>query len=191
MGGSTVLNYAIRGKHRKEIAGIVSMSPQIMYTPFDNQNIFKKLLWPIVSLIAPNYQICTAPNTEERIHTGVMFTHDKEIARMVAEATEMAPFIGTLRQMYHMLRRASKLLDYSYVKNIEPDLPILIQHASTDELCSVEGARKFMKHGLKNVRLIEYDGAGHCLQLEIDEFRIPTFNDELWFLKNPEEFIKA
>ncbi len=183
MGGSIALNYGIRGKHRKELAGIVACSPEIKFHPFCGPNRFLSSILPILSKIIPNVQIGSG------IDPRLVSTHDKVRAQGIYD-DELSCMLTTPKFLYHMLRRGLKLLDYSYAKDLEPTVPVLIQQGTGDIVCSIEASRKFVKHGFKNVLMLEYPDAHHCLYMETEEYAKQGFSD-LWdFLNDPQSFLK-
>ncbi len=180
MGGGIVINYSIIGKHKKELAGIVVCAPVLIVNPA-TLNSYSRMLMPFGSLLLPNYQVSTGLDASK-------LTHDMSLQKEIKE-DKLSPFVGTVRQLYHMIRRGYKALDFEYAKNIERTVPVLIQHSNADQINDISGSRAFNKHGFENVKLLEYDGAYHSLYMESDEYRLPIFSDLETFLKDPKTFV--
>ncbi len=183
MGGASTLQYSIMGKYRDQLKGIASSSPLIIPYPEVNPNFFiRNIILPIASILFPFFHM----------ETGLTqyLTHNPTV-REEFLTNKLSPCITTFKQLYDMITLGIKLTKIEFTKTIKGDLPVLIQQGTDDRVCDINGARLFIKHGFKNVKLIEYPGAYHFLYCESEKFKKIVFEDLIEFLTDPQALIDS
>ncbi len=183
MGGALALQYSIMGKYRDQLKGIVSSAPMITPYPSISPNFFiRHFVLPIASILYPFGHMKT--NLTDYLSHNIAVKDE-------FYSNKLSPCIITFKQVYDMINLGVKLKNFEFAKSIKRDLPILIQQGTDDNVSDIKGARSFISHGFKMVRMIEYPGAYHYLYCESEEYKKNIFDDLAEFLKDPEALIES
>lgn len=136
MGGGIALNYAIHGKHRNDIRGVIVSGPLIQLHSKTRPNVLVLKLQPLINMLVPGLKI------DSKINYDYITTN--EGWRNYIKLTDKK-LIGTVRQFNDMFVRGWKLLKDSHVKQFSPDIPVLVMHGTDDNINDIEGSQRFMK----------------------------------------------
>ncbi|ODV91288.1 hypothetical protein CANCADRAFT_26096 [Tortispora caseinolytica NRRL Y-17796] len=166
MGGGIVLNYAVVGKHRNELAGIIASAPLITLSPETNPNFLLRAILPFLARLLPNYKQDTSLNIN-------YVSHDKEaVASIIAD-----PYCSTVcsaRQMNDMINRGAKLLNPDFLSR-SADIPTFVFHGTEDKINWFNSSKKYVDLlPAKDKTFLPVQGAYHDIDLETDEYRLPT-----------------
>lgn len=159
MGGGIILNYAVIGKYKDQITGIVACGPLVQIHPKTKPNIFLRATLPLIARFLPNLIIDAGLKPE-------YVTSDKPW-RDYLVAHPLATPIGSVILFDDMLKRGLRLLDPKFLAPQNKDIPILIVHGQDDKINDVQGSRNYEKVSpAKDLTLKEYKGANHSLFIE-------------------------
>lgn len=175
MGGAIALNYAIYGKYKDDIRGILVTGPLITLHPKTQPNIIVRALQPVINAAAPNLKI------DSKINYDYITSHEGWKKYIQLHDTQL---IGTVRQFNDMFVRGEKLLDKAHVAKFSESIPVQIFHGTIDYINNIEGSKKFIEILPKNVdkRFVSVEGGRHSLFLERAEIFDPFYRQVLEFL---------
>ncbi|KAI0462522.1 hypothetical protein LJB42_004016 [Komagataella kurtzmanii] len=179
MGGAIVSNYAIIGKHRDEISGIVACAPLIETHPKTSPNIILEYLVRGLVYVIPNHKFNSKLNID-------FITSDKGYTEFLLQDRLSDP-IGSLILFRDAFYRGRRLLTPEFYTKFKKDLPYLVIHGAKDYCCSGDSAKKFVDLINKNEPTAQqsitlYEEGKHSLLLEKEELRYKVYNDLLKFL---------
>lgn len=175
MGGGIALNYAIYGKYKSDIRGILVTGPLVTLHPKTQPNILVRALQPVINATVPGLKI------DSKIKYDYITSHEGWKKYIEHHDTKL---IGTVRQFNDMFVRGEKLLDKQHVAKFDKLIPVLVFHGSIDYINNIEGTKKFIQALPQGVdkELVTVDGGRHSLFVERTEIFDPVFAKVLDFL---------
>lgn len=175
MGGGIVLNYAIYGKHRRDIRAAFVSGPLIELHPKTRPNILVMKLQPLLNAILPGLKI------DSKINYDYITSNDGW--RNYIRATDKK-LIGSIRQFNDMFNRGWKLLDPAHVKKLHGDIPLLVMHGSDDKINDIKGTQMFVKLLPDDAKyeFVTVPNGRHSIFLEKEEIVAPVLDKVLEFL---------
>lgn len=175
MGGGICLNYAIYGKYRDDIRGVLVTGPLVTLHPKTQPNVLVRALQPVINAAVPGLKI------DSKIEYDFITSHEGWKNYIKLHDTKL---IGTVRQFNDMFVRGEKLLKKDHVAKFKKDIPVLVFHGTQDYINNIEGSKKFIELLPDTVdkKIIPVEGGRHSLFLERAEIFDPLFVQVLEFL---------
>lgn len=175
MGGGIGLNYAIHGKYRDDIRGVLVTGPLVTLHPKTQPNFLVRALQPVINAALPGLKI------DSKIQYDYITSHEGWKNYIKLHDTKL---IGTIRQFNDMFVRGEKLLKKDHVSNFHQKIPVLVFHGTEDFINNIEGTKGFFKilPDAVNSKFVPVEGGRHSLFLERAEVFDPLFEQVLEFL---------
>ncbi|CUM52111.1 uncharacterized protein AC631_03526 [Debaryomyces fabryi] len=177
MGGGIVLNYAIKGKYREHIKGIVVCAPLVLLHPKTQPNFVVRALSPLINKLVPNLKIDSKLNydyiTSNEGWKNYIMKHDTKL-------------IGTVRQFFDMFARGEALTKPEFVSKFNPETSLLLVHGTNDNINWIDGTRKFYRLVDDKIdkSFSEIKDGRHSLFIENETIFKDVFDKVLTFLNS-------
>lgn len=175
MGGGIALNYAIYGKHRDSIRGIVVSGPLVVLHPKTQPNVMVRKLQPVINSLVPGLKV------DSKLNYDYITSNEGWKLYIKEHDTKL---IGTVRQFNDMFVRGEKLLQKNHVSKFKKDIPVLVLHGTLDFINNIEGSKTFIKLLPEEVdkELVPVEGGRHSLFIENEQIFQTVFDKVLSFL---------
>lgn len=162
MGGGIALSYGVRGQYRHRISHIVTTGPLIQ--------LHESLVPPSWLLYVLSTAASWFPNWAVQTMEGPLTVTTLEAWRQYLGLDALCRGIGTLGQLSNMIARGADL-HYGDLSTIDPEVKILVLHATNDNVTSLHALQRFVervKLPAAHKKFVEIEGACHSLFIEED-----------------------
>lgn len=159
MGGSTVLNYGIKGNLTDKLSCIVACSPFITLAQNLKLNPLTRFCLSIGSKCLPNLKYRSKLNYKDITSNPAYL----EILKFGNKSINCS-----LKQLNDMFEKSEILLQPDFVSNFTTEIPLLVLHSKEDKITDIKGTETFVSLLNKSVSVnfLNLDHGYHSLFLE-------------------------